>query len=72
MAYARDGTFFVETDEMPRLTVHDHAKIQARAVQDQIGNEMSRLVHEQYLEDIMDHVRRMEASESVLDDDVVT
>jgi hypothetical protein len=61
MGYTNDGTFFVETDEAPRAAnVKDHAKIQARAVQDQIGNEMSRLVHEQYLEDIMDHVKIME------------
>jgi len=60
MAYARDCTFFVEGDDVPRINLREHAKIQARAVQDQIGNEMSRLVHEQYLDDIMDHVRRME------------
>jgi hypothetical protein len=60
MAYASDCTFFVENDEPPRVNVKDQAKLQARAVQDQIGNEMSRLVHEQYLEDIMEHVRVME------------
>jgi hypothetical protein len=60
MAYTGDCTFFVDTDEAPRVSLMEQARLHARALQDQIGNEMSRLVHEQYLEDIMEHLKIME------------
>jgi hypothetical protein len=64
MAYAADCTFFVEDDNMgpqvSRVSAKDQAKMIARARQDMISNELSRLAHDEYLEDIMEHVRQME------------
>lgn len=66
MAYAnantRDASFFVESDETfkPRINVRDAAKMLARNRQEMIGNELSRLASDEYLEDIMQHMRHME------------
>lgn len=67
MAFSQhDGTFFVESDDrrQPRLTPREAAKMLARNRQELIANELSRLAGEEYLEDIMDHMRRMEACTS--------
>ncbi|KAK1828534.1 G1/S-specific cyclin CLN1 [Podospora conica] len=59
-----DGTFFVETDEprqLPqRMSARDAAKLIARNKQETIANELSRLACDEYLEDIMQHMRHME------------
>ncbi|EPE03451.1 g2 mitotic-specific cyclin-b1 [Ophiostoma piceae UAMH 11346] len=64
MAYhqIKDETFFVESDEctMPRMSARDAAKMLARNRQEMIANELSRLASEEYLEDIMRHMRNME------------
>lgn len=64
MAYSHhnDGTFFVESDEMsvPSLTPRQHAKMYARQKQELIANEMSRMAADEYLEDIMEHMKTME------------
>ncbi len=64
MAYSRypsDDTFFVESDESSqRMTVRDAAKMLARNKQEMIANELSRLACDEYLEDIMQHMRHME------------
>ena len=62
MAYRNDATFFVETDEpaQPRLTTRDTLKMIARNRQEIIANELSRLASDEYLEDIMQHMRHME------------
>ncbi|ERT01970.1 uncharacterized protein SPSK_05321 [Sporothrix schenckii 1099-18] len=66
MAYhqTKDETFFVESDEctmsMPRMTSREAAKMLARNRQEMIGNELSRLASDEYLEDIMQHMRHME------------
>jgi len=60
----KDSTFFVESDEpcRPRMNIRDAAKLLARNRQEMIANEMSRLASEEYLEDIMQHMRHMEVS----------
>lgn len=57
-----DGTFFVESDDiaMSRMSAREAAKILARNRREVIGNELSRLAGEEYLEDIMQHMRHME------------
>ena len=65
MAYSHsqpDTTFFVENDDMPlsHITPREAAKLIARRKQELIANELSRLAADEYLEDIMAHVRRME------------
>ena len=66
MAYnqVKDETFFVESEEcamtMPRMTSREAAKMLARNRQEMIANELSRLASEEYLEDIMQHMRHME------------
>lgn len=57
-----DDTFFVESDEpaVSRLTAKEAAKLLARNRQDMIASELSRLASEEYIEDIMRHVRQME------------
>lgn len=59
-----DGTFFVETDEprqqQQRMSARDAAKLIARNKQETIANELSRLACDEYLEDIMQHMRHME------------
>lgn len=60
-AYQSDNTFFVESDEpSQRMTMRDAAKMLARNKQEMIANELSRLACDEYLEDIMQHIRQME------------
>lgn len=63
MAYSHpDNTFFVESDEpsYSRMSTRDAAKMLARNRQDLIAAELSRLAADEYLEDIMQHMRNME------------
>ncbi|KAM5355549.1 hypothetical protein ACJ41O_002195 [Fusarium nematophilum] len=62
MAYSQNGTFFVESDELhhQRLTPREAARMIARQRQDIIAGELSRLAGDEYLEDIMQHMRQME------------
>ena len=66
MAYSTttDSGFFVESDEprFSRMTAKDAAKMLARNRQEMIANELSRLAGDEYLEDIMQHMRQMEVS----------
>ena len=64
MAYQQDGTFFVETDEpsQPRMSTRDVTRMIARNRQEIIANELSRLACDEYVEDIMQHMRHMEVS----------
>lgn len=57
-----DETFFVESDDQPapRVNVRDAAKLIARNKQEMIANNLSRLACDEYLEDIMQHIRHME------------
>lgn len=65
MAYFNnnDDTFFIESDEplqQPALNARTAAKMFARRTQDIIAGELSRLAGEEYLEDIMHHMKHME------------
>ncbi|KAF4982638.1 hypothetical protein FZEAL_1787 [Fusarium zealandicum] len=61
MAYHDDSTFFVESDEPHhRITAQEAAKMLARQRQDEVAGELSRLAGDEYLEDIMLHMRQME------------
>ena len=63
MAYIQpDNTFFIESDEPqhPRISARDAAKIMARHRQENIAVELSRLAGDEYLEDIMQHMKHME------------
>lgn len=66
MAYyqAKDETFFVESDEysmsVPRMGSREAAKMLAKNRQEMIGNELSRLASDEYLEDILQHMHHME------------
>jgi hypothetical protein len=63
MAYSHhDETFFIESDEPLQSRIHarDAAKMIARNRQEIIANELSRLAGEEYLEDMMQHMRHME------------
>lgn len=62
MAYSNhtsDASFFVESDDQ-RISMRDAAKMLARNRQEMIANELSRLACDEYLEDIMQHMRHME------------
>ncbi|KAF3013514.1 hypothetical protein G7054_g11718 [Neopestalotiopsis clavispora] len=61
MAYANPD-FFVESDEpqYSRVPSKEHLKMLARNRQAMIGEELSRLASEEYLEDIMQHLSYME------------
>lgn len=64
MAFANhtsDGSFFVESDDQ-RMSMQDAVKMLARNKQEMIANELSRLAHDEYLEDIMQHMRHLEVS----------
>ncbi|KAM0515466.1 hypothetical protein ACHAPE_005991 [Trichoderma viride] len=64
MAYAHpDEHFFIENDEPQSNTrsFRDTAKMLARSRQETIACELSRLAGEEYLADIMTHMRHMEA-----------
>ncbi|OAA62067.1 g1 s-specific cyclin [Niveomyces insectorum RCEF 264] len=58
----KDDTFFVESAEstFPPMTAREAAKMLARNRQEMMANELSRLASEEYLEDIMRHMRHME------------
>lgn len=65
MAHSSCDTFFVEGDDSsyyqqfsPRQTL----KMMARRKQDLIANELSRLAADEYLEDVMEHIREMESN----------
>ncbi|KAI0011973.1 cyclin [Xylariaceae sp. FL0662B] len=64
MAYSNstDCGFFVESEEprQSRMNIKDAAKMLARNRQEMIANELSRLAGDEYLEDIMQHLRHME------------
>ncbi|OTA05771.1 hypothetical protein A9Z42_0064880 [Trichoderma parareesei] len=62
MAYAHpDEHFFIETDEPQSSTrARETAKMLARSRQETIACELSRLAGEEYLGDIMKHMRHME------------
>lgn len=64
MAYSSsvDSGFFIESDEprYSRISAKDAAKMLARNRQEMIANELSRLAGDEYLEDIMQHLRHME------------
>lgn len=62
MAQPCETTFFVESDDgaQPSITPRQAAKMIARRKQELIANELSRLAADEYLEDIMRHMRRME------------
>lgn len=45
------------------MSAKDAAKMLARNRQEMIANELSRLAGDEYLEDIMQHMRQMEVSE---------
>ncbi|KAH0489243.1 hypothetical protein TgHK011_009682 [Trichoderma gracile] len=62
MAYAQpDEHFFIETDEPQSSTrARETAKMLARSRQETIACELSRLAGEEYLGDIMKHMRHME------------
>jgi hypothetical protein len=63
--YPSDGSYFVESDECTqRMTMRDAAKMLARNKQEMIANELSRLACDEYLEDIMQHMRHMEVRET--------
>ncbi|KAF4125215.1 Cyclin, C-terminal domain [Geosmithia morbida] len=58
-----DPTFFVESDDdfnASTITPRQAAKMIARRKQDLIGNELSRLAADEYLEDVMQHMAHME------------
>ncbi|KAL1864668.1 hypothetical protein VTK73DRAFT_5691 [Phialemonium thermophilum] len=64
MAYSNhvDGSFFVEAEEpcQQKMSMRETAKMIARNKQELIANELSRLACDEYLEDIMQHMRHME------------
>ena len=63
--YTSDASFFVEDDSLftqPRMSTQEAARIIASNRQDMIGNELSRLAGDEYLEDIMQHIRNMEVN----------
>lgn len=70
MAYSNstDCGFFVESDEprQPRISMKDAAKMLARNRQEMIANELSRLAGDEYLEDVMQHMRHMEVGVLIL------
>ena len=63
MAYSHDdGSFFIESDDHhPRISAQETIKMPARQRQDMIAGELSRLTADEYFEDILRHLRRMEA-----------
>lgn len=58
---ANQCDYFTETDEPhSRMTARHTAKMLARSRREMIANELSRLAGDEYLEDIMQHMRHME------------
>jgi len=66
-----DNSFFIESDEPAQrhMNIRDAAKMIARNKQEMIANELSRLACDEYLEDIMQHMRHMEVRCSPAHDD---
>ncbi|KAI1264897.1 cyclin [Xylariaceae sp. FL1019] len=60
MAYSTSNDYFVESDEPRRIDMKNAAKMLARNRQEMIANDLSRLAGDEYLEDIMQHLRHME------------
>jgi hypothetical protein len=62
MAYHQScGSFFVESQDGAHTT-KDYAKLIARQRQELMANELSRQACEDYMEDIMKHLRQMEVN----------
>ncbi|KAJ2906386.1 G1/S-specific cyclin CLN1 [Zalerion maritima] len=61
-AYQQDSSFFVEDDcqQYQRIDAKDAARLMARQRQDMISCELSRLDSDEYLEDMMQHMRQLE------------
>lgn len=60
-SYQQDNSFFVEGDnQFPRMDFKEAARLIARQRQEMIGCELSRLDSEEYLEDMMQHLRQLE------------
>ena len=64
MAYQQCDSYFVEEQEsfqsQSRQQARDYAKLIARQRQELLANDLSRQACEDYLEDIMKHMRQME------------
>ena len=62
MAYSTSADCGYFADEMQNLRIpsRENAKLLARSRQEMIGNELSRLTSDEYLEDVMQHMRHME------------
>ncbi len=64
MAYHTCDTYFVESHDdgvfAARAEAREFAKIIARQRQELMANELSRQASEDYMEDIMKHMRQME------------
>lgn len=69
--YSSDSTFFVEDEVSQRISMRDAAKTIARNKQEMIANELSRLACDEYLEDIMQHMRHMEVRHVIKGEDVM-
>jgi two-component sensor histidine kinase len=63
MVYSQlDGSYFAEFDDhQHRITAQEVAQMMSRQRQELIGDELSRLAGDEYLEDIIQHMRQMEA-----------
>jgi hypothetical protein len=64
MAYPTCDTFFVEDSDngvfTTRADARDYSKLIARQRQELMANELSRQASDDYMEDIMKHMRQME------------
>ncbi|RYC78772.1 hypothetical protein BFJ63_vAg18354 [Fusarium oxysporum f. sp. narcissi] len=62
MAYVQHHYFyFAESDEADhRITAQEAARVMARQQQDTIRIELSKIAGDEYLEDVMQHMRQME------------
>ena len=64
MAYPTCDTFFVEDSDngvfTARADARDYSKLIARQRQELMANELSRQASDDYMEDIMKHMRQME------------
>lgn len=65
MAYQQCDTYFVEQESesfTSRQEARDYAKMIARQRQELLANDLSRQACEDYLEDVMKHMRQMEVN----------
>jgi hypothetical protein len=64
--YGRCDTFFVEGPDngvfAARTDSHEYAKLIARQRQEMMANELSRQASDDYLEDILKHMKQMEVN----------